>query len=270
MALNLRLLKFKENFNFKVIKLAVIMSFIMITAFSTYADELKSLENQTLQELATIIRQKDEALTRAVNYYVHLSAMSGYEKNLTFLEKALELATSKGDSKDKSIFKQVDIANQVLAKIEDKAVALAKEGKQKEAIQLMEGIEYQESKKKYSEALDSFYKKYGVDTGETESLTSLENKTLKELAVFIRQKDLELTQAVKDYIYVSPTANDDQVSPISDYEKNLEWLEKATELAVSKGDSADKAIFKQIEDENNILAAIEEKAIALAKAGSFI
>lgn len=126
-------------------------------------DDLRAASH--LNHLAVFMRYYDELLTQAARNY----AFTSDEKwsKLYFdaepkLDKTIQEAFTIGSQKEKTLFNTINQANILLVEFEHRAIDLVKEGKQSEAISLLDSADYWDAKNLYRQALEDYSKDKGM------------------------------------------------------------------------------------------------------------
>lgn len=126
-------------------------------------DDLRAVSH--LNNLAIFMRYYDELLTQAARNY----AFTSDEKwsDLYFdaepkLDKTIQEAFTIGSQKEKTLFNTINQANILLVDFEHRAIDLVSEGKQSEAILLLESADYWDAKNLYRKALEDYSRDKGM------------------------------------------------------------------------------------------------------------
>ncbi len=135
-----------------------ITTFILVRNIDENIVEV-GLKQEQLQRSEKMV-WSDEVLTNCVTNYIYTTdkkVLDRYLEVADALDKIIKEARKVSTSAEvEKLFKQVDEANIVLVATETKAFELADKGMKDEALALIMGSEYQNSKGEYSKALKSF------------------------------------------------------------------------------------------------------------------
>jgi signal transduction histidine kinase len=145
-------------------------------------DDLKVASR--LDTLAIYMRYYDEVLTQAARNYAFTSDAKWeqtYYNSEPKLDKTIREALSIGTQKEKILFDKINQANIVLVELEHQAISLVKEGKQSDAVQLLESKEYWDAKQVYRQVLIDYSqdKGYAFDQEIELSTTKIDNHVSK-------------------------------------------------------------------------------------------
>ncbi len=148
-------------------------------------DDLRTASH--LNNLAVFMRYYDELLTQAARNY----AFTSDEKwsKLYFdaepkLDKIIQEAFTVGSQKEKTLFNTINQANLLLVGFEHRAIDLVNDGKQSEAISLLDSTDYWDAKNLYRQALEDYSRDKGMTFDHTldvsttkidQSITGVEN-----------------------------------------------------------------------------------------------
>lgn len=122
-----------------------------------------------LNDLADEIQYYDEALTQSARNYAYTQDdkwLVRYLKIEPKLETSIRQAFKLGDEEDKSLFSAIDAANLDLVDMEYKSIELVKEGRQEEAIEMLESAEYWNKKTIYQQGLEKYNQRQGQSHSE--------------------------------------------------------------------------------------------------------
>lgn len=132
-------------------------------------------KNIVLNSNAQFIRYYDEILTQSARNYAFTGDIiwkERYLQTVPLLDNKIKDAVSLGDIEDKKIFASVDDSNLVLIDLETKALNLVDKGLNKEAVDILNGVEYQNQKEKYKQGLLLYIEKQGKKYDETLSVST--------------------------------------------------------------------------------------------------
>lgn len=166
------------------------------------ASVTKLVEASRLGGQAEILRYYDESLTEAVLNYA-LSQDKIWEERYRLLEPELDQRmvsiVKESDEKNKEIFSNIQKSSTSIIEMEYKAIDLVNNGKQKEAIDLLESDQYWEQKKIFDRSL----REYDAQTG-SEYINALSDSAeVLSLAMTNAQKlILDTTQLISLYVLV--------------------------------------------------------------------
>lgn len=148
-------------------------------------DDLRAASH--LNNLAVFMRYYDELLTQAARNYAFTTDEKWSELYFDAepkLDKTIQEAFTIGSQKEKTLFNAINQANILLVGFEHRAIDLVREGKQSEAISLLESADYWDAKNLYRQALEDYSRDKGIafdqtldvsTTKITQSITGVEN-----------------------------------------------------------------------------------------------
>lgn len=126
-------------------------------------DDLRAVSH--LNNLAIFMRYYDELLTQAARNYAFTSDEKWSELYFDAepkLDKTIQEAFTIGSQKEKTLFNTINQANILLVDFEHRAIDLVSEGKQSEAILLLESADYWDAKNLYRKALEDYSRDKGM------------------------------------------------------------------------------------------------------------
>ncbi|PIN87177.1 hypothetical protein COV19_00810 [Candidatus Woesearchaeota archaeon CG10_big_fil_rev_8_21_14_0_10_44_13] len=132
-------------------------------------------ETSELDSLAQFIRYYDEVLTQSARNYAFTSDekwRTRYYMSAPELDRMIKEAIEKGDEEDKSIFSSIDKANLALVDMEERAMSLTGEGRNSEAIGILESEEYWDQKEVYEAGLREYVSRRGAKYDEAFSAST--------------------------------------------------------------------------------------------------
>lgn len=112
-----------------------------------------------LNSLSQFIRYYDEVSTQSVRNYAFTGDKKWEERYHTIepqLDKTIKQAISESDENDKVFFSNIDVANIALVKLEYQSLKLTDEGKNKEAISILESKQYSDLETVYQTNLMNY------------------------------------------------------------------------------------------------------------------
>jgi signal transduction histidine kinase len=133
-----------------------------------------------LNNLAIYIQYYDEVLTQAARNYVFTGNEKWYKIYFDTeheLDRIIKEAITIGSEQERSFFQNIYDANMILVDIEHKAIQLRMEGRQDQAVAILEDQKYWQYKGLYKDALENYAKSKGLEYGQTydTSTSNLEN-----------------------------------------------------------------------------------------------
>ena len=131
-------------------------------------DEIKSSSH--LNSLAQFIRYYDEVLTMSARNYAFTSDVKWkdrYNSVVPQLDEIIKEAIQRGDEKDKEFFSSVDVANLALVEMEERSIELVDQGRESEAIAILESEEYWKQKGIYKQGLVDYVSRKGSNYDDT-------------------------------------------------------------------------------------------------------
>lgn len=124
--------------------------------------EIKKISK--LDSLSQFIRYYDEVLTQSARNYAFTGDKKWEDLYQTIkpkLDKTIKQAISEGDVKDKEFFSSIDSANMALVKLDSQSLELTDNGKNKDAISILDSKEYLDLKNTFQNGLMNYVAKRG-------------------------------------------------------------------------------------------------------------
>ncbi|WP_052755453.1 HAMP domain-containing histidine kinase [Candidatus Nitrosotenuis cloacae] len=137
-------------------------------------DDLKTVSH--LNSLTVFMRYYDELLTQAARNYAFTSDEKWAELYFDAepkLDKTIQEAFTIGSQKEKTLFNTINQANVLLVDFEHRSIDLVREGKQSEAISLLESADYWNAKNLYHQALEEYSKDKGMEFDQTLDVSTI-------------------------------------------------------------------------------------------------
>lgn len=158
---------------------------------------VKNISNSSyLDSLAQYIKYYDEVLTQSARNYAFTGDKKWkerYNSVVKDLDIKIKEAIEKGDSVEKDFFSRVNSSNNALIALEEKSFSLVDSGDKKGAINILEGSEYSNQKKIYSDALSQYLNLRGskyqevlvVSTKSVENISNNVSSSIYRLSLII-------------------------------------------------------------------------------------
>lgn len=152
-------------------------------------DDLRTVSH--LNNLAIFMRYYDELLTQAARNYAFTSDEKWSELYFDAepkLDKTIQEAFTIGSQKEKTLFNTINQANMLLVDLEHRAIDLVGEGKQSEAILLLESADYWDAKNLYRQALEDYSRDKGMVFDQTLDVSTTKiDKSIADVEILLAE-----------------------------------------------------------------------------------
>lgn len=167
-------------------------------------DDLKTTSH--LNSLAVLMLYYDELLTQAARNYAFTSDEKWSELYFDTepkLDKVIQEALTVDSQKEKSPFNSINQANMLLVDYEHRAFDLVKEGKQSEAISLLDSVGYWDAKNLYRLALDDYSKVSDMTIDHMDVSTTKIDQSITDVENLLTETQMLLFIGVPTLLVVS-------------------------------------------------------------------
>ncbi|MFY9300588.1 MAG: ATP-binding protein [Candidatus Nitrosotenuis sp.] len=181
------------------------------TEMTSSLQDLKTASR--LNNLASLMRYYDEVLTQSARNYAFTEDKKWsdvYYESEPKLDKIIKEALSIGTQEENKFFQKINLANLRLVELEHESIDLVMAGRTSEAISILEGQEYWESKLQYKTALEDYAGSKGLEYDEVSdvstaqlgnSVTSVKNVLLEaETLLYFGIPTILAAAAVLSYV----------------------------------------------------------------------
>lgn len=153
----------KIFYNYDWVIVLYVLLFILIFVDIGFFFRNYKLDKTNRSFRVDLMKYYDEVLKQSVRNYAftgNVQWVEKYEETRPLADNLLSNALKNADKKHTSFFSEIYLVNQKLVKIECIAINYVNDGKNKDAIELLDGKEYLKQTKVFGKSLEKFLKEH--------------------------------------------------------------------------------------------------------------